>query len=317
MLKQPTVRAVRYDGSIVPRLLLFTAPAGTVIADSRPSAMAAARPYNRAVAALARHLSFPLLAPYDRPAGLTWTMPRILPHGAVLLAFLPAGTGTNAVPSRVGVAVQEWRATAADLKRHAPEEQRVAVEGAPGWYSQIGTVHQLRLVREGTSITLSSEALGRGGLIALASVNEPVAGGHEPVAVPGMSTLRAVRQELSFPVFVPTKLAAGLKLTSILEGDGRKNPPNSVEIDYGGRRGPLSLFQGFAGCCLDQDLRKWDDPVRLPDGVIAFRFLGGWPHFLWWDQAGTFVGLTGPNLTERELMQIAGSMSRTATPRSY
>jgi hypothetical protein len=313
LLEQTTVTSVRYHASIGPRLLRFAAPATTVIADMRPGAMAAARPYDRAVARLARRLAFPLLAPYDRPAGLTWSTPRRLAQGSVLLAFVPVGARAGLATGQVGVTIVERRATAADLERHAPGAERVAVEGAAGWYSVMPTGRRLQLVREGTSIELSSRMLGRDSLIALAAIIVPVAGGHDPVAVPGVPILRAVRQELSFPIFVPTKLPTGLRLMAIVEGNGQKNPPNSVDIEYGGRRGPLSVFESWAGCCIDRDVRKWVDPVRLSDGITCYRFIGGSePEFLWWEQAGTFIGLSAPNLTERELLHIAGSMSSTA-----
>jgi hypothetical protein len=226
---------------------------------------------------------------------------------------VPVGARAGLATGQVGVTIVERRATAADLERHAPEAERAAVEGAAGQYSVMPTGRRLQLVREGTSIELSSRMLGRDSLIALAAIIVPVAGGHDPVAVPGVPILRAVRQELSFPIFVPTKLPTGLRLMAIVEGNGQKNPPNSVDIEYGGRRGPLSVFESWAGCCIDRDVRKWVDPVRLSDGITCYRFIGGSePEFLWWEQAGTFIGLSAPNLTERELLHIAGSMSSTA-----
>jgi len=132
LLAQTRVTSIRYHASIDPRLLRFAAPAETVIDDMRPQAMAAARPYNRAVARLARRLPFPLLAPYDRPAGLTWPTPRLLPQGSVLLAFVPPGVRAGPAAGQVGLAITERRATTPDLERHAPGAQRVAAEGAAG-----------------------------------------------------------------------------------------------------------------------------------------------------------------------------------------
>jgi hypothetical protein len=169
LLTQTTVTWVRYHASIDLRLLHFALPAGTVIDDMRSRALAAARPYKRAVARMAQRLAFPLLAPYDRPARLTWTTPRLLARRRVLLAFLPPGARAGSAAARVGVAIMERRATTADLERHAPGAQRVAVEGAAGWYSTTPAGERLQLVREGTSIELSSRILGRAGLIALRS----------------------------------------------------------------------------------------------------------------------------------------------------
>jgi hypothetical protein len=315
ILEQTTVTSVRYHASIDARLLRFAAPAGTVIDDMRPRATAAEQPYKRAVARLARQVAFPLLAPSNMPVGLTWSTPRLSARDSVLLAFVPPHIRTGLAASRTGVSIVERRATAIDLAGFGKGAKRVAIDGAAGWFVETRTGHRLALVQEGTSIVLRSRAVGRGALIALAATFDPVAGGHAPVTVPGVPAITALRHEMSFPIFVPTRLPAGLSLQSIIQGDGQRNPPNSVEIQYTGRSRSLDVFESFAGCCLDQDLRKWVNPVQLPDGVAAHRLALG-PSFgglyLWWEQAGTFVSISSPQLKQRQLLRIAGSMSKTA-----
>jgi hypothetical protein len=60
-------------------------------------------------------------------------------------------------------------------------------------------------------------------------------------------------------------------------------------------------------------------PTKLARGVTAYR-LPNEPEFggpiLWWDQKGTYIALSGPKLTFRGLIRIAGSMSDTAVPRA-
>lgn len=312
LLTQTTVTAVQYSASIPGRLLRLTPPRGTVIADSRSQATVAVRPYQRALGRLAGQLPFPLLAPNDRPVGLTWTVPHLLTRNTVDLAFVTPRVAPGSRPEQTGVAIVERPATAAALTS-PPRAIRVAADGAAGWYRVTRIGRQLSLVREGTSIDLTSRVLDRQALIAFASVFYPVAGGHAPVAIPGIPRLTALRHELSFPVFVPTRLPAGFRLRSTLEGDGQRNPPNSVELLYRGRRSSLRIFESFAGCCIDQDVRKWVGPVRLANGIPAFQIeFGG--LYLWWEQSGTFISVSSPQLKLGQLRASAGSMSSRARP---
>ena len=320
LLAQVRVTRVRYHVPIDARLLRFSPPPRFIVADTRPRAASATQRYDQAVGHLAARLPFPLFASEGTPAGLTPIAPRLVARGSVLLAFIQAGARAahpTVGAARTDVAVVERRATAADLERHAPGAVRMPVEGAAGWYSAIPGRHRLRLVRAGTVLTLSSSRLGRDTLIAFAATFWPDPNGHPPVRVPGIPVLRALRLELSFPVFVPTKLPAGFRLRSITAGNGRTSPSNTVILDYSGPA-TLSVFEGWDGCCLDQDLRTYVAPVRLRNGVVAYRLMvradfGG--TILWWHQAGAVIVLSGPNLSETELLRIARSMSSPETPR--
>jgi hypothetical protein len=35
---------------------------------------------------------------------------------------------------------------------------------------------------------------------------------------------------------------------------------------------------------------------------------------LWWQQDGTYIAVSGPHLTKDDLVKVAASMSKTATP---
>jgi hypothetical protein len=324
LLAQVRVTHVRYHASIDAHLLRFAPSFGTVLDDSRPGAMATARRYDRVMSRLARRLPFPLLAPYARPAGLTWRGPRLLTHQAIQLAFGPSRVRDGLAAERVSVTIVERRATAADLQHHASGARRVAAGGAAGWYSTIGgrsarmgALHQLELASEGTGVVLSSRAVGLRNLIALVATLRPVAHAHAPMGIRGIPLLSALRQEFSFPVFVPTALPPHFIPQSITEGNGVTMPSDTVTIDYKDTESSagLELFEGPAGCCLDQDIREYVGPVRLPNGVTVYRPSLGADNgssSLMWDQAGTFIALGGQGVGERQLLHVAASMSSAA-----
>jgi len=90
-----------------------------------------------------------------------------------------------------------------------------------------------------------------------------------------------------------------------------------VTINYDAPDGTaaLSVGNGAAGCCIDQDARKGQDRIALPGGAIG-HFLPNEPRFggpiLWVDEDGTFVAVSGPLLTRDEEIKIAASLSKTA-----
>jgi len=324
LLAQVRVTYVRYHASIDARLLRFVPSLGTVLDDTRPGATATVRRYNRVMGRLARRLPFPLLAPYARPAGFTWHGPRLLAHQAVQLAFVPAGTRNGLAAEQAGVAIVESRATAAGLQHHAPGARRVAAGGAAGWYStigrgsaRVGALHELELASEGTAVVLRSRVVGRRNLVALAATLQPVAHAHAPMGIKGIPLLSALRQEVSFPIFVPTKLPPHFIPQSIAEGNGTTMPSDTVTIDYKDAESStaLELFEGPAGCCIDQDIRKYVGPLRLPNGATVYRPPLGADSgstSVMWDQAGTFIALGGQGVGERQLLRVAASMSSAA-----
>jgi hypothetical protein len=118
------------------------------------------------------------------------------------------------------------------------------------------------------------------------------------MGIKGIPLLSVLRQEFSFPVFVPTTLPPHFIPQSITEGNGVTMPSDTVTIDYKDAESStgLELFEGPAGCCVDQDVRKYVGPVRLPNGVTVYRPSIGADNgssSLMWDQAGTFVAREG------------------------
>ncbi len=124
--------------------------------------------------------------------------------------------------------------------------------------------------------------------------------------------LAELRQELSYPIFVPTQVLEGLHPLMPTHQD------RLVRIVYvdDDLQAELSVASGPAGCCIDADPRKMvggGTPIR--DGREA-RFIPNQPEFggniVWWNEDGAYIALSGPHLTQEDLFAIAESMSPTA-----
>lgn len=126
--------------------------------------------------------------------------------------------------------------------------------------------------------------------------------------------LDKARQKVSFAIFIPTVVPAGLvpELPTIDEGT-----PALVRINYRAADGNigLSVLNGPAGSGLAADPRKKGETIWLR-GDIAGHFLNIEPQFggpiLWWEETGSYVALSGPGLGKTDLVKIAVSMSPTA-----
>ena len=133
----------------------------------------------------------------------------------------------------------------------------------------------------------------------------PTAPSASPTTAP--LSLAEVRGRVTFPVFVPTYVPAGLVPQPPVWTGGAGD---TVEINYVRAGGPvvLHVLNGPTGCCLDADPRKAGKTLTLPDGTPAHLF----GYILWWHQGGTYLALTAPGLPADELVKIAASMSDTA-----
>ena len=82
----------------------------------------------------------------------------------------------------------------------------------------------------------------------------------------------------------------------------------------------LSVAVGPEGCCRDADPRKITDGTPIRDGITA-HYLNNQPEFggpiPWWNESGAYVAVSGPHLTKEDLIEIAESMSDTATLNAY
>ncbi len=137
----------------------------------------------------------------------------------------------------------------------------------------------------------------------LPSTSLPVSPSPTSIAM----TLADARRSLPFPVFVPTALPSYNTLVPYLPRfDGRL-----LTIDYAGK---VLVINGPAGCCLDA-AGKSGESLALPNHISA-HFLQVGPQYggpiLWWQQEGTYIAISGPQLTKDVLVAIAASMSKTA-----
>lgn len=141
-------------------------------------------------------------------------------------------------------------------------------------------------------------------------------GGRPPLPSPrprNWASLAEVRQKVSFPIFIPTMVPVGLVPE---HPTGGEEPTAFVTVNYltkGGSVG-LSVLNGPAGSGLAADPRKKGETIKLRSNILG-HFLDNEPEFggpiLWWEEAGSYVALSGPELTRGDLVKIAASMSST------
>ncbi len=331
------VTAVRYNVPIDPAVFTFTPPAGAVVDDQRPrpgdGKAPGAAEYRRQLAALAAQAPFPLFAPLAIPSGLTAEEPRrddtVAGWGGVQLAYVRAArvAADSADPTsalRDGVSIVERAATPSDAASdHGPAAQAVRIGGLSGWYQLAvtvapgkGTGSAVSFIRDGTLVLLSGASLSRAAALRLASALVAVPGGHAPLLLPAPPSVASLRKRLPYPLFVPTRVPAGLTRRRPVERAGGREAP-VVELDYEDAAGVVALIvlEGSTGCCIDANPNLIGQPVRLANGVMAHplpneaRFGG---PILWWEQDGTYISVSGPHLTFAQESAIAVSMSRTA-----
>jgi len=159
-----------------------------------------------------------------------------------------------------------------------------------------------------SSQTATPRILGGG---APAGTSPPTAIAANPQA---RIALRALRQQSSYPVFVPTRLPGELTPDPPIPSDQQIR---AIRIHYRTINNQLALtvVNGPVDCCLDHDARHMGITVQIPQGLSG-HFLEGDPQtggpILWWQQAGAYIAVSGPQLKEADLIRIAGSVSETA-----
>ncbi|MFZ5824368.1 MAG: hypothetical protein ACOY94_08580 [Bacillota bacterium] len=125
-------------------------------------------------------------------------------------------------------------------------------------------------------------------------------------------SLALLRKEAPFPIFVPTQIPAGLEPRPPITRD------RVVEIVYltNDLKVELRVINGPAGCCLDADSRKAVGATSIRGDITAYYIINQ-PEFggpiLWWQEAGSYIALSGPSFAKDDLVKIAASMSSTAT----
>ncbi|HEY3363495.1 MAG TPA: hypothetical protein VGK74_00310 [Symbiobacteriaceae bacterium] len=307
------VTALAYDAALDPGLFTFQPPAGTLVYDQRPQTNNQAA---QQLSTLAAQAEYPLFAPQAVPAGMAPQAPRLTPTG-IDLDYAPAAeAGQEPVPH--GVALHLRKATRSDAVRPKPTDEPVVIGPLIGWYSPgvvladgTGGTAVVTLVRDGTRVSLSSHDLSKADLVSMALSLAPVPGGHAPLDNPGAWTHAELRTRLAYPIRMPAT-PAGLTPGAPTGGE---QPADVIHVDYRtfDGRPALLVVNGPAGCCLDADGRKTGESVPLPGGLTG-HYLSIQPEYggpiLWWDQDGTYVALSGPDLHKDDLLKIAATVSR-------
>ncbi len=303
------VTRVRYNPSIAASLFTFTPPLGATILGAPVSDA-----HDPRAVALARRVDFPLFVSGEALVGLSLRPPYLDARGVAHLAYAPSA---GLVDARRGVMFAERQAAAADSPAIPSGVAPVLVGGGvgvvSGWYRQdAGGLRTVSFVRGGARVTLASALLPKDNLVELAGSLVPVAGGKPLQPNPTLRGLSALRSRIPFPIFVPTYVPKGLRPEEPALG-----PVIGVTVNYRTADGSVALtvLDGAAGCCIDQDARKGQDLVALPGGLVG-HFMPNEPQFggpiLWVHKDGTFVAISGPALTRSEEIRIAASLSGTA-----
>ena len=319
------VTQIQYNVPIDPAQFTFTPPAGATVADNRPKPAPTTDQFQQQLAQLAKQVEFPIFVPTYLPPGLAPRQPKIDPMmgSLVAISYFPIDEpDKDSTASRMkGLTIQEQRATNSLVARWTEGAEPTVIANGKGWLRRgvhnvdgTGSDSSALVLRGGTLIAVSSFAIWPEELVKVAASLEPVPGGHAPLPNPTPPSLAELRQRVSFPIFVPTYVPAGLTPEPPVGGE---QPGENVEIRYHTADGAVALdvVNGALNCCPGLLMLKGED-VKLPDGISA-RLIrertnqyGGMT--LWWQRDGTSLVISGPELTQDDLVKIAASMSKTA-----
>lgn len=131
---------------------------------------------------------------------------------------------------------------------------------------------------------------------------------------PKLTSLAEARETVSFSIFIPTSVPEGLVPEPPTLDEG---PPAHIYVNYQAGDGSigLSVINSPAGSGLDADPRKTGETIKIRGNIVG-HFLDNEPQFggpiLWWQEAGSYVALSGSELHKTDLVKIANSMSSTA-----
>lgn len=310
--------SIAYNVPVDPQVFTFEPPEGATVFDSRPLPAPTAEEFTAQLQALATQVDFPLFVPTTLPEGL---VPRAVrypavpaPEGGVVLEYVPADqVETDDLATGRGFTVTQLRATYDLLAGWTERAEPVALEGASrAWVRDAGdtaTNSAVLLLRDGTLVQVSAFHLDVDALELIAASLEPVAGSRAPLPAPTPPTIEEARAAAGFPIFVPTRVPEGLTAS----------PPVGGRIDYRDAEGvvQLSVLSGEEGCCLAANPRQAGETVQIA-GAIEARLIEMGPEYggpiLWWQQDGTYIAVSGPELTPEDLVEIAESVSPTADP---
>jgi outer membrane lipoprotein-sorting protein len=317
------VSQVQYNAALDPSLFTFVPPAGAGISDNRPKSAPVAGEYQKQLEQLAGQVDFPIFMPGYLPQGLEPRQPRlnVVQENSVELAYVPAyEVETDTLAEGKGILIRQQKATYSLVERWVEGAEPVTVPEGEGWIRRgthnvdgTGSNSAALLLRDGTLVSISSFGISLDELVKVTASLNPAPGSHEPLPNPTPPTLDEIRRQVSFPVFIPTYLPEGLTPGSIIGGE---LPMENVEIRYFAPDGTVGLIvvNGNPDCC-PGSLQFQSEEINLPNGIAAHlvrtqtTMYGGMT--LWWVQEGTHIEISGPELSEEELITIAASMSRT------
>ncbi len=315
---------VRYNATIDPGRFSFNLPSDAQVHDFRPQPAPSASHYEEQLQALAQKLDYRLFAPGYMAANLVPLQPRAEEMGGnqVTLSYVPSGeAGASATAGPNGLNVIERRATYDTVSNWTLGTESIQIADAQAWLRRgvhnadgTGSDSAALVMRDGTLISVSSFNVPQEELVKVAASLQVVAGAHAALSNPTPPSLAEIRKKVSFPVFVPTFVPAGLTPEPPTGGG---QPREAVRINYHDATGAIAmtLLNGPVGCCLDSDSSHGGETIKFPNGITG-HFLGGGPEMggpiLWWNQEGAYLALSGPHLDQATLVKVAVSMSKTA-----
>lgn len=319
------VTQIQYNGSIDATVFTFTPPAGATIADNRPKPAPSTGQFQQQLAQLAKQVEFPIFAPTYLPSGLAPRQPKFDPlmDNSVELSYFPTSEPDkdSLASLQKGLTIRELRATNSLVARWTEGADSTTLDGKQGWLRRgvrnadgTGSDSAVLVLRDGVLISISSFAIAPEELVKVASSLQTVPGSRAPLPNPTPPTLAELRQRGTFPIFVPTFVPAGLTPE---QPTGGELPGENVTIKYHTADGAVGLIvvSGNPDGSPGLSMMKSED-IKLPNGITAHlirqrtTIYGGMT--LWWQQDGTLVNISGPNLTQDQLLKIAASMSKTA-----
>ncbi len=310
------VTNIAYDMDIQDSIFTFTLPTGATIADDRPAPTTTAEQFEQRIEELAKQADFPLFVPGVVPDGLVPGQPRLDPAQGLALIYAHAGGTSSGSREESGLIISQQKATYSLVTRWTDQADPVTLESGRAWVRNgvAGTTSSVLVLRDGTLISIASANVPPDELLKVAASLTTVPGSHAPLADIVPTTLSEIRGQVAYPVFVPTYVPDGFVAEA---PGGGEQPEDRVEINYHTQDGAKAMLvlNGPQGCCLDAGGNVAGETVDLGNGTTA-HYLPGVPEsggpILWWDQEGSYIALSGPNLTKDDLLKIAGSMSKSA-----
>jgi outer membrane lipoprotein-sorting protein len=316
------ITSIRYNPSLDAALFTFISPPGAIIQDFRPKPAPAADQFQQQLESLAKQAAYPILVPDYIPAGLKPRQPRDSSIGGIQLDFVPpeqVDKPSAAILS--GLLINERQATYDLVVRWTEGAKPVQISAGKAWLRTDapnpmggGMDKAAYILRDGTLVSIASFQIEPEELVKVADSLKTVPGSHASLPNPTPPQLAQARQSVTFPVFIPTDVPAGLTPEPPLI---ISQPESSVEIDYHMSDGSIGLtvVNASLDCC--SGLRNVQGAnIELTTGVAAHLIQdpddssGGWT--LWWEQDGATVKISGPELTRAGLIKIASSMDKRA-----